>query len=252
MKGYKAFKPGFYCEHGGNKKQYFENSIAEDTGANGCGRQGVMHFCEAPLDTLDYYPLIDDGGKMTEFAEVEPLDEVYSEGNKHATRKLKIGAKLSFKDIVAAQVDVVFKKAEHAKKDGVRKLVSQLAASGDDSKLAASGDDSKLAASGGNSQLAASGDDSQLAASGDDSQLAASGWNSQLAASGGNSIAAAIGRNSIVKAAIGNWIALAEYGKYDGKCYPVLCVKSAQIDGETLRPGTWYALKNGEFVEVKE
>ena len=206
MKGYKAFKPGFYCEHGGNKKQYFENSIAEDTGANGCCRQGVMHFCEAPLDTLDYYPLIDDGGKMTEFAEVEPLDEVYSEGNKHATRKLKIGAKLSFKDIVAAQVDVVFKKAEHAKKDGVRKLVSQLAASGD---------------------------------------------NSQLAASGWNSIAAAIGRSSIVKAAIGNWIVLAEYGEYDGKCYPVLCVKSAQIDGETLKPDTWYTLKDGEFVEVE-
>lgn len=52
-KGYKAFYPGFYCEHDGNRKQYFENSIAEDTGANGCCVQGVMHYCEAPLDTLD-------------------------------------------------------------------------------------------------------------------------------------------------------------------------------------------------------
>ena len=63
-KGYKAFRPGFYCEHDGNRKQYYENSIAEDTGANGCCNQGVMHYCEAPLDTLDYYPLFDDEGRM--------------------------------------------------------------------------------------------------------------------------------------------------------------------------------------------
>ena len=32
--------------------------------------------------------------------------------------------------------------------------------------------------------------------------------------------------------------------------YVPVCVKSAQIDGETLKPDTWYTLKGGEFVEV--
>ena len=233
-KGYKAFRPGFYCEYDGNRKQYFENSIVEDTGADGCCRQGVMHYCEAPLDTLDYYPLIDDEGRLTEFAEVEPMDEVFSEDNKRATKKLKIGAKLSLKDLITAQVNVVFRKAEHGKLKEIKEIIKN---------LAASGAYSKLAASGARSQLAASGDDSQLAASGD---------SSKLAASGAYSIAAAIGRNSIAKAGKGSWIALAEYGEWDGNRYPVLCVKAAQIDGETLKPDIWYRLENGEFVEVAD
>ena len=55
MKGYKAFCHGFYCEVDGNRKQYEENSIAEDTGADGCCEKGVMHFCETPFDTLNYF-----------------------------------------------------------------------------------------------------------------------------------------------------------------------------------------------------
>jgi hypothetical protein len=28
--------------------------------------------------------------------------------------------------------------------------------------------------------------------------------------------------------------------------------KAGVVDGETLKPDTWYTLKNGEFVEVEE
>lgn len=31
-----------------------------------------------------------------------------------------------------------------------------------------------------------------------------------------------------------------------------LAWKAAQIDGEILKPDTWYALKDGEFAEVDE
>lgn len=34
--------------------------------------------------------------------------------------------------------------------------------------------------------------------------------------------------------------------------YTPVCVKAAQIDGETIKEDTWYTLKNGEFVEVEE
>ena len=83
----------------------------------------------------------------------------------------------------------------------------------------------------------------------DSSPAATSGDYSPAATSGKHSIAAAIGRNSKAKSTLGNWIVVAEYGKYDGKCYPVLCVKAGLIDGETLKPDTWYKLENGEFVE---
>ena len=265
--GYKAFEPGMICRG----KQYAENTVFEETGADGCCQAGVMHYCEEPLDCLDYYPLVDDKGKITEFAEVEPLAEVLKKGNNRATKKLRIGAKLPLKDLINAQVDIQMEKGNNetaasgygsqlaASGDGSRLAASgygsQLAASGDGSKLAASGggsqlvasgDASKLAASGYGSKLAASGDGSRLAASGYGSQLAASGYGSKLAASGANSVAAAIGENSMVSASLGSWIVLAEYDEY----LKPLCVRAAQIDGKKLKPNVFYTLKNGEFVEV--
>ena len=98
-------------------------------------------------------------------------------------------------------------------------------------------------------KLAASGYNSQLAASGDNSKLAASGDNSQLAASGDNSVVAGIGIKNIAKAALGGWVCLAEW-TWDGVKYNPVCVKAARVDGETIKPDTFYKLENGEFVEV--
>ena len=241
MRYFKAFHTGMIC----NGKQYAENTVYEENGDTIC-ENGAMHFCETPFDCLDYYPLIDESGRITEFAEVSPMDVVLEEENKRACRKLHIGAKLSLKDVINAQVDIQMKKGTcdtAASGD-----VSQLAASGDVSQLAASGNGSQLAASGYRSQLAASGDRSQLAASGYGSKLAASGDVSQLAASGAHSIAAAFGRNNTVSASLGSWIVLAEYNE-NGE---PICVKAAQIDGEKLKPNVFYKLKDGEFVEANE
>ena len=266
MRYFKAFHPGMIC----NGKQYAENTVYEENGDNIC-EKGVMHFCETPFDCLDYYPLVGNDGRVTEFAEVTPTDVVLKRGNKRACRKLHIGAKLSLKDVINAQVDIQMEKGacDTAASGNWSRLAasgdwSKLAASGDESQLAASGNWSRLAASGDWSQLAASGDSSQLAASGDSSRLAASGngsriaasgygsqlaasgnW-SKLAASGAHSIAAAIGRNSAAAASLGSWIVLAEFNS-DGK---PICVKAAQIDGEKLKPNVFYKLKGGEFVEA--
>ena len=224
MRYFKAFRPGMIC----NGKQYAENTTYEEQGADGCCKAGVMHFCETPLDCLDYYNLIDNDGKIVEFAEVEPLDKVLTDGNKRASKKLHIGAKLSLEAIINAQVDIQIDKG-----------TPDFAASGDYSQLAASGDGSKLAASGNGSKLAASGNYSKLAAS---------GYGSQLAASGKDSIVAAIGVNNVASASLGSWIVLAEYDN-DGK---PICVKAAQVDGETLKANVFYRFKDGEFVEVED
>ena len=90
------------------------------------------------------------------------------------------------------------------------------------------------------------------ATSGHSSPAATSGHSSPAATSGKDSIAAAIGRGSKAKSTLGNWIVLAEYGDWNGKCYPVRCVRCGKIDGEFLKPDTWYRLEDGEFVEVGE
>ncbi len=279
MKGYKAFEKGMIC----NSKQYAENTVFEEEMAKVC--ECGMHFCENPLDVLDYYPLVNGKGELTEFAEVEALDEALTDDNmKYCTKKLKIGAKLDLPAFVNASIDFQFEKtpveetiekceaasgyysklaasgdsSKLAASGNYSKLAasgyySQLAASGYYSQLAASGDYSKLAASGNNSKLAASGNYSKLAASGYYSKLAASGYYSQLAASGNYSVVAGVGIENIAKAAKGCWITLAEW-KYDKNKdrYIPVCVKTEYVDGEKIKENVFYKLIGGEFTEAEE
>jgi hypothetical protein len=280
LKGYKAFKEDMTCRG----FQFKEGQTYETDKAVMC--ESGFHFCENPLDTLNYYSLCE-----SEFAEVEALGETqtHDSDSKVCTTKIKIGAKLGLSGFVKASVDFLLEKCKKEVGKNNRILAtsgeysklaasedsSQLAASGGYSQLAASGDYSQLVASGGYGKLVASGRYSQLAASGDHSQLAASGYSSKLAVSGdynrlvasgscsrlvasgyyskleitgSNSVVAAIGINNIIKASLGCWITLAEY-KIDGTYYIPICVKSAQVDGEIIKDNVWYKLVNGEFIE---
>ena len=105
MKGFKAFGKGLVCRG----KQYAENTVFEESKAVICWRG--MHFCENPLDVLDYYPLIDSSGNVVEVAQVEALDECYTDDSKkYCTKKLKIGFKLSLKEFVKAAIDFALEK----------------------------------------------------------------------------------------------------------------------------------------------
>nr|DAL30184.1 MAG TPA_asm: hypothetical protein [Caudoviricetes sp.] len=215
--GYKAFSKGMICQG----KQYTENAVFEESGADSCCKKGVMHYCETPFDCLDYYPLVDDNGDFTEFAEVEPLDKVLVQDNKRATKKLKIGAKLSFKYFIKAGISVLVERTKD--------IPNGENSSGDRAQIGSSGDWAKIGSSGDRAKIGSSGDRAQIGSSGD--------W----------AVVSAIGFNSKIKAKIGSWIVLVEYDE-DSK--PV-CVRAAQIDGDKLKPDTFYSLKNGEFVEVE-
>ena len=109
MKGYKAFKKDLICDPTGNKPfQFAENTVFEERKAEVC--KSGFHFCAEPMDVLNYYP------PESEFAEVEALDDVKTDDSvKYVTKKIKIGAKISLKDLISAQVDIDFAKA---KEDG--------------------------------------------------------------------------------------------------------------------------------------
>ena len=129
MKGYKGFHKGMICRG----KQYTENTVFEESEANIC--KNGMHFCENPLDVLDYYDFMDYNGEFNEFAEVEALDEVKTDDyQKYCTKKLKIGAKLSLIGFVKACVDFVIEKGT------VAHAIDAIASTGDYSKVASTGE----------------------------------------------------------------------------------------------------------------
>lgn len=107
VKGYKAFNKGMICRG----KQYEENTTYEESGNKIC-EAGVMHFCENPFDVLNYYQLVDENGDISDFADVEAIGDVYKKGDKTATNKLHIGAKLGLKGFVKACVDFTIEKQE--------------------------------------------------------------------------------------------------------------------------------------------
>ena len=97
IKGYKGFNKDMTCKG----KQYKENTDYEENGTGICNA-GVMHFCKNPWDVLNYYPMVNEEGEISEFAEVEAKGNVYEKDDKSATTKLHIGAKLGLKGFVKA------------------------------------------------------------------------------------------------------------------------------------------------------
>ena len=176
MKGYKAFRKGLICRD----KQYAENTVFEEENAEIC--HSGMHFCKNPLDVLEYYPLVDANGDMSEFAEVEALDETKTDDNKKfCTKKLKIGAKISFPALVQASVNFELEKetAETTAEDS-----AQIGSSGDSAKIGSSGYSAKIGSSGDSAQIGSSGDYAQIGSSGDYAKIGSSGYSAKIGSSG--------------------------------------------------------------------
>ena len=230
-KGYKAFKPGMICRD----KQYAENTDYEEVGGKIC-EKGMMHYCVNPFDVLNFYDLVDESGKFSDFAEVKALDQPISGSDgKFATKKLHIGAKLSFAGFIKACID-------YTKDQTIVNVPKSDVATGNSAKIGSSGD---------SAQIGSSGDSAQIGSSGNSAQIGSSGNSAKIDSTGVDSVICCAGRGCTVKAKIGSWITLAEweYSKEKGRSVP-RCVKTEYVDGEKIKPDTWYQLKNGEFVEV--
>ena len=242
MKGYKAFEKGMICRG----KQYAENTVFEEETAKICA--SGMHFCKSPLAVLNYYPLVDDNGNMSEFAEVEALDECKTDDNeKYCTKKLKIGAKIDFSKLIQASVNF-----EYAKTDTTSQDSAQIGSSGDSAQIGSSGYSAKIGSSGYSAKIGSSGYYAKIGSSGDSAQIGSSGDSAKIASEGKYSVVCCAGHNSIAKAKKGSWITLSEW-EYDEKekANIPICVKTMQVDGEVIKEDTFYRLKNGEFVEVE-
>ena len=172
-KGYKAFNPGMIC----NDKQYAENTDYEEVGGKIC-EKGMMHYCVNPFDVLNFYDLVDESGKFSDFAEVNALDQPISGSDgKFATKKLHIGAKLSFAGFIKACID-------YTKEQTIVNMPKSDVTTGDYAKIGSSGDYAKIGSSGDSAQIDSTGVDSVICCA---------------------------GHGCTVKAKIGSWITLAEW-----------------------------------------
>ena len=238
MKGYKAFEKGMICRG----KQYRENTVFEEAAAKICKRG--MHFCKFPLDVLEYYPLVDEKGNISVFAEVEALGEAKTDdGKKYCTERLKIGNEITFAELVQASID------EGNMENGNS---AQIGSSGDRARIGSSGYSAQIGSSGDWARIGSIGYSARIGSSGNSARIGSSGEYARISSEGKNSVVCCAGANSWVKAKKGSWITLSEWGNNDEGEYVPICVKTMQVDGETIKEDTFYQLKNGEFVEVED
>ena len=145
-KGYKAFAPGMIYRG----KQYAENTDYEEAGGAICG-EGMMHYCVNPFDTLNFYDLVGENGKFSDFAEVEALDlPVSGSDGKFAAKKLHIGAKLSFAGFVKACID-------YTKEQTIDNMPKSEIGTGDSAQIGSSGYCAQIGSSGDSAQIGSSG-----------------------------------------------------------------------------------------------
>ena len=179
MKGYKAFEKGLICRG----KQYAENTVFEEDKAVVCEKG--MHFCKDPLAVLDYYPLVDDNGNISEFAKVEALDEPVTDDNqKYCSKKLKIGEKINFAQLVQASVKFDYKKTGETKVKTTKKDFAKIGSSGYFAKIGSSGYFAKIGSSGYSAQIVSSGNHAQIGSSGNSAKIGSSGDSAQIGSSG--------------------------------------------------------------------
>ena len=226
VKSYKGFNKDMTCRD----FQYKEGKEYETSKAVVCNEG--FHACEHPLDCLGYYP-----PNTSVYHEVEQTGEFSSDSgsrdSKIASTKIKIGAKLSIAGLVQAAID--FTKS---------KTVTMQDATG--YKGASS-------ATGNYGASSATGDYGASSATGNCGASSATGYKGASSADNSTAVAVAWGYESKAKGCIGAHIVCAEW-KYDNlnNDWFFVGAKMSIVDGVKIKADTYYTLRDGEFVEVKE
>jgi len=211
MKAFKGFEKDLTCRG----FQYEEGKTFEMDKAELC--KSGFHACERPLDIFGYYP--PGCGSVYHAVELDDVCDVrHSDDSKVCSKKITIGAKLSIRDLVNAQIQFTKERCTMENTDP---------------KTATAGDSG--AATAGNYGAATAGD----------SGAATSRGKSTV---GKNGLAVARGNNVRVKGGLGAVLVLAEEESFS---YNLAAWKVAVVDGETIKADVWYCLKNGEFVEAE-
>ena len=219
---YKGFDRNFKCRD-------FQYEVGKEYEINGeieCCKRG-FHACKSPMEVWDHYDMLN-----SRFAEVEQSGKIEEEENstKVCSSCIKIKAELKLTDIINIGIEWLkdITSPSKIKADCVndnKESRKQIGSSGYSAKIGSSGYSAKIGSSGDSAQIDSVGEDSVIMCAGNKSKA---------------------------KAKIGSWITLSEW-RWDGtkRCNIPICVKTEFVDGERIKPDTWYQLINGEFKEVQ-
>lgn len=216
---YKGFKQDMTCKD----FQYKEGESYEDPSAKACERG--FHACEYPLDCLDYY-----SPNESVYHVVEQSGEIsrHSDDTKVASTKIKIGAEINIAGLVKAAIEYTMKRVNPEAK----------------------ADESKGASS-------ATGNYGASSATGNCGASSATGYKGASSAGDPESVAVAWGYHGKAKGVLGAYLVLADWvGDEDDYWHQNLWqlkgAKMVRVDGEIIKPDTYYTMKNGEVVEAEE
>ena len=285
IKSYKGFDKDLKCRD----FQYEIGGEYETDSAKVCEKG--FHACEVPLDVFRYYAPatnryceVEQSGQLSKdgkdskvaSSKIKIGAEIGIPGLVKAqiewVKKIceKSHEQMAKEGHAAAQGDEGHASAQgdegHAASQGWK---GHAAAQGSYGHAAAQGDEGHAASQGWKGHAASQGWKGHAASQGWKGHAAAQGWKGHAAAQGSychaasqgsyghaevkgkNAIAAAFGVNGAAKACLGSWIMAAEWVLDEEYNWNIVCVLTAKVDGEEIKPDTWYSVKNGKFVEVK-
>ena len=233
IKSYKGFNKDMTCRG----FQYEEGKEYEEETADAC--HSGFHACEYPLDCLGYY-----SPNESVYHEVEQNGEFDrgEDDSKVASTKIKIGARLDISGLVKAAIDFTMSRVK---------------------KEAESDEDcGASSATGYKGASSATGDYGASSATGNCGASSATGYKGASSANDSESVAVAWGYKGKAMGVIGSHIVLAEwkyigskeddrYDRAEQEAWEFLGAKMFRVDGEKVKPDTWYRLENGELMEVE-
>ena len=234
IKSYKGFNKNMTCRG----FQYEEGKEYEEEIVEVCDHG--FHACEYPLDCLNYYY-----PNESVYHEVEQSGEIqkHNDDTKVASTKIKIGAEISIAGLVKAAIEYTVKRV---KKDAES-----------DEKHGAS------SATGYKGASSATGTYGASSATGTCGASSATGYCGASSAEDKDAVAVAWGYKSKAKGVLGAFLVFAdweytgseddtEYDRNNQSAWVLNGAKMVQVDGENIKPNTWYTIENGEIAEVSE
>ena len=177
-----------------------------------------FHGCEYPLDVFAHYAPADSRFFV---ADLDGVTDEEEGDSKRAGTKIKLRAEIGIAGIVKAAVEYIKEKAESSKTQ-----------TGTCSAATNTGTCSAATNTGNYSAATNTGDCSAATVDGKES------------------IAIVTGVDSKASGAIGCWLVLTERGPWNGETYPIREVRAVKVDGEAIKAGVFYELKDGEVVEA--
>ena len=234
---YKGFKQDMTCRD----FQYKEGESYEEPSAKACERE--FYAYEYPLDCLDYY-----SPNESVYHVVEQSGEIsrHSDDTKVTSTKIKIGAEINIAGLVKAAIEYTMKRVNPEAKADERQGASS-----------ATGNCGASSATGYKGASSATGDYGASSATGNCGASSATGYKGASSAGDSESVAVAWGYHGKAKGVLGAHLVLADWegdedDYWNQDSWQLKGAKMVRVDGEIIKPDTYYTMKNGEVVEAEE